>query len=568
MYRLDAIRTDSSGYTSPVPVPIGNWTVGNGAVAQIGDEVHWTPGKEGSLTMEVIDSGIVASKTVTVVHGAAVSTQLVPSLPRLSAGLQVALVHEATDAFGNIWQVDGNISKTSNDQSSSEIFSSYATFTPKLTESIRFTATYFDNFTGILHQSEYQEMVEAGRLAFIILPETGTEVPADSFLQFDPDFTDSYGNSIPYVAVNWTIDGVDSTLDLLMSGGKWYPTEIGEHEIRANADGVFAAVRINVITGSENTLATDAGDVMTITAGVSSDLYVEIVDVHGNVAPAEDLQLLESGFVSIEPSATGRGYWQLDGVISGAYEIELQQGNASIILPLTILPGEPVRVLTSVSNESLSQGEVTLLKVWAEDSQGNRVEVVPDKTSITCSSGKASHVKSDTWEIELEEAGTDRSCTVAWQGLISQQFYDVESVLLGGALGSTNTAMSIGLIFLLMIFAVLIVLIRRGNSKEEEWEEYEEEYEDEEEYEEDNESPESVAPAEVESKSVSPQVSVESAPVIEDTLRGELAVKATQIGVMQAAPGTNQGETGWYVDASTELQQWNVGFDGSWSRLQ
>jgi hypothetical protein len=113
-------------------------------------------------------------------------------------------------------------------------------------------------------------------------------------------------------------------------------------------------------------------------------------------------------------------------------------------------------------------------------------------------------------------------------------------------------------------------LIRRGNSKEEEWDEYEEEFEDEEdeEDEEDNESPESIAPAEVESKSVSPQVSVESAPVIEDTLRGELAVKATQIGVMQAAPGTNQGETGWYVDASTELQQWNVGFDGSWSRLQ
>ena len=572
VYRLDAIRTDSSGYTSPIPVPIGNWTVGNGAVAQVGDEIHWTPGSVGSLTMEVIDSDIVAAKTVSVIHGDAVSTQLVASLPRLSAGIQVALVHEATDVFGNIWQVDGNITKISNDQSTSEIFSSYAMFTPKLTESIRFSATYFDNSTGILHQSEYQEMVEPGRLAFIILPETGTEVPADSFLQFDPDFTDSYGNIIPFVAVNWTIDGVDSTLDLLMSGGKWYPTEVGEHEIRANADGVFAAVRINVITGSENTLATDAGDTMTITAGVPSDLYVEIVDVHGNVAPAEDIQLVESGFVSIEPSATGRGYWQLDGVLSGTYSIELQQGNASILLPLTILPGEPVRVLTSVSNESLSQGEVTLLKVWAEDSQGNRVEVVPDKTSITCSSGKASHIKSDTWEIELEDAGTDRSCTVAWQGLISQQFYDVESVLLGGALGSTNTAMSIGLVFLLMIFAVLIVLIRRGNSKEEVWDEYEDEYEyedeEDEEDDEEEESPESNVSEESESKSPQPITSGESAPLIEDALRSELAVKATQIGVMQAAPGTNQGETGWYVDASTELQQWNVGSDGSWSRLQ
>ena len=570
VYRLDAVRTDSSGYTSPVPVPIGNWTVGNGAVAQVGDEVHWTPGKVGSFTIEVIDSDLVASKAVSIVHGAAVSTQLVASLPRLNAGLQVALVHEATDMFGNIWQVDGNITKTSNDQSTVEIFSSYVMFTPKLTESIRFDATYFDNSTGILHQSQYEEMVEPGRLAFIILPESGTEVAADSFLLFDPSFTDSYGNVIPFVAVNWTIDGVDSTLDLLMSNGKWYPTEVGEHEIRANADGVFAAVRINVVTGSENTLATDAGDLLTITAGIPSDLYIEIVDVHGNLAPAEDVQLVESGFVSIEPSATGRGYWQLDGVTSGMYEIELQQGNASILLPLTILPGDPVRVLTSVTNESLSQGEVTLLMIWAEDSQGNRVEVVPDKTSITCSSGKASHVKSDTWEVELEEAGTDRSCTVAWQGLISQQFYDVESVLLGGAFGSTNTAMTIGLVFLLMIFAVLVVLIRRGNSKEEDWEEYDDEYEYEDEEEEDieEESSESVAPAEVEPKPTEPKISVENAPVIEDALRQELAVKATQIGVMQAAPGTNQGETGWYVDASTELQQWNVGHDGSWSRLQ
>lgn len=572
VYRLDAVRTDSNGYTSPVPVPIGNWSVGNGAVAQVGDEVHWTPGKVGSFTMEVVDSDVGASKAVSVIHGSAVSTHLVASLPRLSAGLQVALVHEATDAFGNIWQIDGNISKISNDQSTTEIFSSYATFTPKLTEAIHFSATYFDNSTGILHQCEYQEYVEPGRLAFIILPESGTEVKADSYLQFDPTFTDSYGNTIGFVAVNWTIDGVDSTLDLLMSNGKWYPTEVGEHEIRANADGVFAAVRINVITGSENTLSTDAGDSLRITAGVPSDLYVEIVDVHGNVAPAEEVELVESGFISIEPSATGRGYWQLDGVTSGTYEVELQQGNASILLPLTILPGNPVRVLTSVSNESLSQGEVTLLMVWAEDSQGNRVEVVPDQTSITCSSGKASHVKSDTWEIELEEAGTDRSCTVAWSGLISQQFYDVESVLLGGALGSTNTAMSIGLVFLLMIFAVLIVLIRRGSSKEEEWDEYDDEYEYEDEYEggeEDAEtSAESDAPVEQETNTPPQTTSTESAPIIEDALRQELAGKATQIGVMQAAPGTNQGETGWYVDASTELQQWNVGSDGSWSRLQ
>ena len=42
-----------------------------------------------------------------------------------------------------------------------------------------------------------------------------------------------------------------------------------------------------------------------------------------------------------------------------------------------------------MSNETRSQGEVTLITVWAEDSQGNRVEVNPDQTSLSCTSGKS-----------------------------------------------------------------------------------------------------------------------------------------------------------------------------------
>jgi len=220
-----------------------------------------------------------------------------------------------------------------------------------------------------------------------------------------------------------------------------------------------------------------------------------------------------------------------------------------------------------MTNETRSQGEVTLITVWAEDSQGNRVEVNPDQTSLSCTSGKASHVQSDTWEVELEEAGSDRSCTVAWSGLISQQFYDVESVLLGGTFGSTNTAVSIIIGLLIMIFVVLVVLIRRGNAKDVDWEEedFEELLEDEEqemaasEEEDIQESTEDAEP---------PQDATQSEPELSDELRQQLATKAGQVGVMQAAPGTNQGETGWYVDASTELQYWNVGSDGSWTRVQ
>ncbi|MGB1525117.1 MAG: hypothetical protein ACPHCK_03750 [Candidatus Poseidoniaceae archaeon] len=567
-YRLDAIRTDSQGYASPVPIPIANWTIDNGILSQVNDEVHWTPGQAGQFSMRVVDSDVPATTNVDVMHGSAQATRLVPSQSSVSAGTQLALVHEAIDSFGNVWQTDANITQSDGVFASVDIFSSYVSIMPKQMETLRFSADYLDE-SGTLFQAEWSGEIQPGRLAFIELPESGTEVAADSYLDFDPEFKDTYGNTIPYVAVNWTISGVDRTLEIRMADGKWYPTETGEHEIRANADGVFASVRVNVIPGTGTSLVTDGDAGITIEAGVPFDVFVELVDVHGNTAPAENVELLSGDFVLFEASSSGRGYWQLTGLTSGVYALGIAEGEAEHSIPLTIVPGQPVRVITGMTNETRSQGEVTLITVWAEDSQGNRVEVNPDQTGLSCTSGKATHVKSDTWEIELEEAGSDRSCTVTWNGLISQQFYDVESVLLSGALGSTNTAVSIIIGLLLMIFIVLVVLIRRGNSKDVEWddEEFYEVSEDDEErltetdddtLDEDTSEPPEEAPAQ----------KLHNEPDLTTELRQELATKAGQVGVMQAAPGTSQGETGWYVDASTELQYWNVGSDGSWSRVQ
>lgn len=567
-YRLDAIRTDSQGYASPVPIPIANWTIDNGILSQVNDEVHWTPGQAGQFSMRVVDSDVPATTNVDVMHGSVQATRLVPSQSSVSAGTQLALVHEAIDSFGNVWQTDANITQSDGVFASVDIFSSYVSIMPKQMETLRFSADYLDE-SGTLFQAEWSGEIQPGRLAFIELPESGTEVAADSYLDFDPEFKDTYGNTIPYVAVNWTISGVDRTLEIRMADGKWYPTETGEHEIRANADGVFASVRVNVVPGTGTSLVTDGDAGITIEAGVPFDVFVELVDVHGNTAPAENVELLSGDFVLFEASSSGRGYWQLTGLTSGVYALGIAEGEAEHSIPLTIVPGQPVRIITGMTNETRSQGEVTLITVWAEDSQGNRVEVNPDQTGLSCTSGKATHVKSDTWEIELEEAGSDRSCTVTWNGLISQQFYDVESVLLSGALGSTNTAVSIIIGLLLMIFIVLVVLIRRGNSKDVEWD-------DEEFYEVSEDDEERLTGADEDTLDGDTSEPTEEAPVeklhnepdLAAELRQELATKAGQVGVMQAAPGTNQGETGWYVDASTELQYWNVGSDGSWSRVQ
>ena len=46
-----------------------------------------------------------------------------------------------------------------------------------------------------------------------------------------------------------------------------------------------------------------------------------------------------------------------------------------------------------------------------------------------------------------------------------------------------------------------------------------------------------------------------------------LTAQAKKTGVMQAAPGTEQGKTGWYVDSTGELTSWLVSDSGEWTRV-
>jgi len=120
----------------------------------------------------------------------------------------------------------------------------------------------------------------------------------------------------------------------------------------------------------------------------------------------------------------------------------------------------------------------------------------------------------------------------------------------------------------------LVVLVRRANQQEDEdWVEdaFDEDdgYEDEESDDEDSEEGSSSESSSLDSLVKSHQMEntqQDSGGVLTDELRATLAQQAAEIGVMQAAPGTEQGSSGWYVDVSSEVQYWNVGADGSWTR--
>ena len=146
-----------------------------------------------------------------------------------------------------------------------------------------------------------------------------------------------------------------------------------------------------------------------------------------------------------------------------------------------------MQIFGEIENRNYKQGDIALLRVYGVDINNNKVAVEPENTTISCTSGQDSFITSDTWELDLSKSGLDRSCSISWNGLVTQVFFDVESVLLGGAIGSTNTAMSIAAILLGLILATMVVLVRRANYETEDADWYDDDDYDEDDYYDDEE---------------------------------------------------------------------------------
>ncbi|MEK9696841.1 MAG: hypothetical protein VW270_13860, partial [Candidatus Poseidoniales archaeon] len=277
---------------------------------------------------------------------------------------------------------------------------------------------------------------------------------------------------------------------------------------------------------------------------------------------------LDAAIGEIDVSNTGVGYWSFIGKTSGEYTLTLNEGNASHSIPLTVLAGDPIRIRTQMQTASIAQGDIILIDVWGVDTYDNLVEIDHLNTTVTCTAGDATHVTAGTWEVEVSESGNDRACTILWEGLIAQNFFDVDEVLFGGAVGSTNTAIGMLTVLLLMLLVVMVVLVRKASVEPQtDW--IEDEFEDDEDdaaHHNDVVPAESTQPATIPSSP--PQHLAGPRPELDIAIRDELARQATSQGVMQAAPGTEQGKTGWYVNTKSGLEAWEVTNDGAWNKLE
>tara|TARA_B100001248_G_scaffold262458_1_gene258560 strand:+ start:2532 stop:5183 length:2652 start_codon:yes stop_codon:yes gene_type:complete len=570
MYEVAAYRTDNLGFSGLITPPINNFTVSSGTLSEDNGRVYWTPMTMGSHSLSVDDSGIISTTTVTVVHGLAIDTRVVMTPHKLAVGQQSTVVVQAYDLAGNTWNVNGTVEVLIGNSSALVRQGDFYTLVPEVVGAFAVKGTWFDNVSGILFESQLIEQVGFGALAKIELNGQGERIPIDKPFDLNPRFFDTYGNELSDISVNWTIDGEDQTLAMSLLDYFWIPTTIGSHEIQANAAGVFSVVSLTVAAGEARQIITSFDSGFEAESGVEIDIFIQISDSRGNLAPAETVSTnINASVGEFTPSIAGRGYWTFTGNVSGEYSLTFAQDDAQHTISLSVSPGQAVQIFGEIESRNYKQGDIALLRVYGVDINNNRVSVIPENTTISCTSGSDSFVTTDTWELDISKSGLDRSCSIKWNGLVTQAFFDVESVLLGGAVGSTNTAMSIAAILLGLILTTMVVLVRRANYEpdETEWlDEYDEDdyYEDEEDI--DSMEVPSKPPAPQNIPAPTPQIPINNTPRLAPAEITRLSVEAGRLGVMQAIDPSLQGASGWYVDVSGEVQYWNVAADGSWNR--
>jgi hypothetical protein len=361
------------------------------------------------------------------------------------------------------------------------------------------------------------------------------------------------------------------TMEIRLANQRWVPNSIGMHEIRAMAQGVFAITDIEVIAGTARYISTDHDEGVSLNSGEKIEIEITTRDVHGNSALATQVEFeFDDPLGVVTPSSKGDGYWMVEGGKTGEWNLRMKTGSAIRDVTITVSPGSPARLLAEIPEENPEDGGTMIIRIHAIDQAGNRIEVNADDVTIKCTAGTASHLAGDTYEVSIEQSGDSQSCNIYWNELVAQRFFDVDAVLFGGGLGNSNTALTLVSIIIFLFIAIMFVLIRRmrGDADDDDYD-WEDEFSDDDieenvdaEINEVNDEIEQ-SPSEVEQTEAATTEVTESA----EDLRTKLAAEARRTGVMQAAPGTEQGKTGWYIDSTGQLTSWLVSEEGEWTRV-
>ena len=563
------LRTDVYGNVVEEIVPLVNWTYESGSLRNGENATEWLPSSVGNWTLSVSVEGLVTSISIEVVHGYASELLLVTEMQRVSADDDVVIHMQARDIRNNRWVVTGTW-ETEDSEADSWLtsFGTWANFEATTVGEWKIKGTWFDEEQQEVFESELTIDVFPGELSTIELQGSGEIISTDEVLDLSPVMYDSDGNNVGTVLLNWSVDGEDRTTEFRLYRGVYYPQEIGLHEIRAQADGAYSSVMVQVNPGRARDISLNISSNISLPSGSEGERSFTVIgtDLSGNSFLVDNLSwTIPEGAGEIK-SGTNSGEWIITGHTVGDWTIEITSEDAQAFVELKVTSGQASRIEVILSGDQFHQGEEITIDVRIFDSFNNTVAVAPADIQVTSTAGPASHQNQGSWKIVADTGGSDHAVTVRHNDITVQKYFDVQGALLGGALGSSDSVVLSGTLIIAIILGVMITIMR--NSREEEFSEEEKIQEEVNTIQ--DELVQEKQPVEVTSEE--PQAQVETQAQVPsltpEQIAAEAAAKAKATGVMVAAEGTVQGQSGWYYDATGELTNWEIDSEGRWNRLQ
>ena len=572
---LDLRWIDRVGNNVSVLLPLDNWSAESGNFRIKDGFVEWLPSQAGVWRISAQAEGVEAWIDLTVVTGAISRVWIDAEYDIFTADDESILILQAEDLRGNRWPISAEWSVLEPEVSNSLVSD---------ISGVRFVGGMAGTWTVVANHSgpegsfgaELDLEVKPGRLARITIAGDGSTISADNAFELDPILSDADGNFISGVQLNWTVDGIDITPQLRLSGGTWQPNSTGDHLIEVDAAGRTARSRIYVEQGIPHQIIADIDAPIegVVSSGEPFTITTYAVDISGNQAPWSVEWDLPHNSLEVQET-TELGVYDVRGLGEGIWDIGVLNGTANGNFSIQVVIGEPRTVRVGQHGGVGNQGDAFSLEVSLVDYGGNSVPMQTSKFVFDTDIGSVRHDIGPYWYLNLENPGDGQKVSIQYEQWSAITYIDVKPTGIDKLTTSQTGQMLLGGFgAAILLIGILLVILRKDSDEEPHW---------------DDEfvSETNVEVEPVETVAMNTPLSRRSKRRLnyqrqQDRIRSmENATKdlssevessaqtttATE-GVLAAMEGTVQGQTGWYQTAQGEQQYWQIDEAGQWSRVK
>ena len=461
---------DVMGNVVPVRIPLSNWSAEDGNFRMTPAGVEWLPRREGVWQVGVHVEDEWSNITITVTHGSVDRLLITTETEVISADDVLPLTLTAEDSKGNRWQVNGTWLVLEPEA---------APWLSPIQNGAQFEGVVAGNWTI---KAQYNDgnndfstflvlEVIPGSLAQIILAGEGTQVSADSWIDFEPTFFDEDGNQLNDIQLNWSFihhnSQTDKTEEMRTNDAIWYPVLSGHHEIEVEAAGVFASLGIDIEPGIAHTIRALETSGVIVESGNITSIQINATDLDGNDFGSDVIWSIPHNSVDLA-NGTRAGEYLLRGIEAGTHNLQFHSGLADGSFTVTVHHGEVVNIVISIAKESAKTGDIIDVEVTAYDYGGNKISLNPDNVQLTSSAGKFGYSTGNFWQMVIQNSGSQQRISVVYETAQGEAFIDVTADPLR-AFGDSNlaTGLWVGIAVTVVMFGLLIARLRIRSREEE-----------------------------------------------------------------------------------------------------